>query len=383
MSEMIGMPKRAAIAIDDLLDNCAKVKAGDEVVLLAHIDGLYGGDNLVDPLVINWIQQAVQHRDANPTTIWIDEVAKKHEWRVPPVFLAALKMCDVFINHTFDLNVEEHKIIQEAAIEQNMTLVRNFATTPELLCSDWAQTPSRLISEIRFQACKHFKEGLPYQITDDNGTHLEGTIAPPSHPRFPLYQRRRWDGPGYHPFPEYIFPPINIKDTSGELVFNRMFPWWSRYIGISPIFDEFIRLIVEKGRITKIEGGQEADMLKRFLKSMEEKQGDAVYNFPEAHAGVHPNPLVGPHQLFHPLHRRIVEHSGTNCIHLHIGAPWPSEKYPYWLHITADILNATWRVGENLVIDRGHQTALDDPAVLEVAAQYPDRPGLKPWPKSF
>ena len=63
---------------------------------------------------------------------------------------------------------------------------------------------------------------------------------------------------------------------------------------------------------------------------------------------------------------------------MHIGAPWPSEKYPYWLHITADILDATWRVGDKLVLDRGYQTALDDPAVLEVAAKYPDRPGLNP-----
>jgi hypothetical protein len=68
---------------------------------------------------------------------------------------------------------------------------------------------------------------------------------------------------------------------------------------------------------------------------------------------------------------------------MHIGAPWPCEKYPYWMHITADILDATWRVGDTLVLDRGFQTALEDPAVLEVAAQYPDRPGLNPWPKNF
>lgn len=383
MYGLTGMPQGAAVAIDDLLDNCARVKAGDEVVIMAHMDGMYGGDNLVDPQVVAWIQAALQHRGANTSILWIDEVPKVHAWRVPPLMLAALKACDVFINHSFDLNIEEFKIIQETATECNTTLVRNFATTPGALCSVWAQTPHRLLSEIRFQSCKFFKAGLPYQITDENGTHLEGTIAPPSHPRFPVYQRRRWDGPGYHPFPEYIFPPINIKDTSGVVVFDRMLSWWSRYIGISPFFDDYIRLSVEKGRIAKIEGGREADALKRFLKSMEDRLGDSVYGFPEAHAGIHPNPFVGPHQLANPLHRRLVEHSGTNCIHLHIGAPWPSEKYPYWLHITADILDATWRVGENLVIDRGHQTALDDPAVLEVADQYPDRPGLVSSPKNY
>ena len=43
---MQGIPKEAAIAIGDLLDHCAKIKAGQEVLLLAQIDGLYGGDNL-------------------------------------------------------------------------------------------------------------------------------------------------------------------------------------------------------------------------------------------------------------------------------------------------------------------------------------------------
>jgi hypothetical protein len=39
---------------------------------------------------------------------------------------------------------------------------------------------------------------------------------------------------------------------------------------------------------------------------------------------------------------------------------------------------ATWRVGETLVHDQGHLTALDHPEVLAVAAKYPGRPGLGP-----
>lgn len=383
MSGTAGITRGAAIAIDDLLDNYARVKAGDEVVLLAHLDGLYGGDNLVDSRVIGWIQQAIQHRDANATTIWIDEVAKMHAWRVPPVFLAALKACDVFINHSFDLTIEELKIIQETATEYSTTLVRNFATTPELLTSAWALTPHDVLAEIRYQAGKHIEVGLPFEITDDNGTFLEGKIASPTHPRFPKYTQKRWDGPGYHPFPEWICPPVNIADTNGTLVFDRMLSWWSRYIGIGPIFKDFVRLTIKDGHITKIEGGEEADALKRFLKLLEKWYGDALYDFREFHAGMHPNTEIGPHLLSNPLHRRCVEHSGANCIHFHIGAPWPNKEYPYWPHITADILDATWRVGDKLVMDQGHQTALDAPEVLAVAEKFPDRPGLTPVPKNF
>ena len=384
MMEAMGIPGGAATAINDLLDNCSEIEPGDEVVLAAQIDGLYGGDNLVDPQAIAWIQGAIQSRGANPSILWIDEPPKLHAWRVPPVFMAALKTCVVFINHSYNLTVEELKTIQEAAIDYNTTLVRNYATTPGLLGSVWAQTPYELVSEIRYQACVPFESGgMPFQITDDRGTHIEGMVAPPSHPRFPTYMRRRNEGPGYRPFPEWVFPPINVKDTSGVVVFDRMLSWWSRYIGISPVFRDPICLTIEKNRITKIEGKDEADALRRFLKSMEPKLGDSVYDFPEIHSGVHPQAVVSPQQCDHPIIRRVVDHSDACNIHFHIGAPWPRPEYPYWLHITGDLRTATWRVGDQLIHDKGHLIALDHPKVKAIAEKYPDRPGLTPWPRSY
>jgi hypothetical protein len=380
----VGITRGAALAINDLLDNCLGVKAGDEVVIASHVDGLYGGDNLVDPQAIAWIQAALQARDANPSILWIDEPAKMHHWRVPPVFMAALKACKIFINNSFDLTIEELKIIQETATEYGVTLGRNYATTPGLLNSPWVQTPYELVSEIRYQACIPFgKGGMPYEIKDDNGTHITGRIAPPSHPRFPTYTRRRNEGPGYRPFPEWVFPPINVTDTNGTIVFDRMLSWWSRYIGISPVFKDPIQLTVEKSRITRIEGKEEAAALRNFLKLMEPKLGQEAYNFPEIHSGVHPQAVVAPQQCDHPLIRRVVDHSESCNIHFHIGAPWPRPEYPYWLHITGDVRTATWRIGDHLVHDKGHLTALDHPKVKEVAAKYPDRPGLTPWPRSF
>ena len=84
MNGMEGMPRGAAIVIDDLLDHCAEIRPGREVVLFAQVDGLYGGDA-------------------------------------------------------------------------------------------WAQPPYELVSRIRYQASTLFQEGLPFQLTADNGTHLEGS----------------------------------------------------------------------------------------------------------------------------------------------------------------------------------------------------------------
>jgi hypothetical protein len=51
------------------------------------------------------------------------------------------------------------------------------------------------------------------------------------------------------------------------------------------------------------------------------------------------------------------------------------------MHVTVDIRDAIWRVGENLVHDRGGLTALDHPEVLAVDAKYPGRPGVNPEPR--
>lgn len=142
-----GIPKGAVIAINDLLDNCAKIQPGQEVLLLAHIDGLYGGDNLVDQEAISWIQSAIQTRGANASVLWIDEPAKAHAWRFPPVVKAAMSGCDVLINHSFNLVTEEILEFREYIAERKVRMVRNFATTTPLLCTAWAQTPYELVAK--------------------------------------------------------------------------------------------------------------------------------------------------------------------------------------------------------------------------------------------
>jgi len=382
--ESVGITRGAALAISDMLDTCCQIKPGDEVVIASHVDGLHGGDNIVDTQAVAWIQAAIQARDANPTILWIDEPVKPHKWRVPPVFLAALRASDVFINNSFDLTVEEIKAVMETATEYNVTLCRNYATTTGLLNSPWVQTPYELPTEIRYEESKFFGDGnLPFWVTDDNGTHFEGTILPADHPRYPTYTRRRNEGPGYRPFPEWIHPPINLADVNGIIVFDRMLSWWSRYIGISPFFKDPIRLTVENSRITNIEGKNEADALRRFLKDIEAVLGEDAYNVPEMHCGVHPCPVVAPQQCSNTLVQRIVDHSATYCVHFHIGAPWPRRQYPYWMHMTGDLVTATWKIGDNILVDKGHNTVLDLPRIKEIDAKYPDRPGLGPWPKSF
>ncbi len=379
MGSLAEIPQGALIAINDLLDQCARIQPGQEVVLLAHIDGLHGGDNLVDHDAVSWIQSAVQRRGANASVLWIDEVMQPHAWRFPPVVKAALTASDILINNSFDITVEEIMEFRHFIEERKVLMVRNFATTASLLNTTWAQTPYELVSEIRYQASLPFKAGVSWQLTDGNGTHLTGKINPaygPNHRWFPTYSTRREEAGHYRPWPEWVIPPIRLSAVSGIFVFDRMLSWWSRYIGISPYFEKSIRLTVKNGRIVAIEGGNEADALRKFLDAMHRRLGEGVYDLNCLHFGVHPQADVKSHQCPNILYRRLIEHSHCSNIHIHIGAPPATEDYPYWMHCTGDIRTATFRVGDTLLHDRGRLTALDNPAVIAVAARYPNRPGL-------
>lgn len=368
---MASIPKQAAVTLNDMLDTCGEVKPGEHVLILANVDGLYGGPNLVDEQAVGWIQAAVQMREARASVLWIDEIMKQHEWGVPRMVKAALAGADLFINNSFELTTEEIRELREVLGQHGTRMVRNFATTAPLLASTWAQTPYELVAEIRMRAAAPFQGGLPWRITDPNGTELEGTIGAPQGNQ---YAQPR--GPESKPFPEWVYPPINIEHTTGVLVFDRTLSWWSRYIGISPFFAEPVRLTVDDGRVRKIEGGMEAEALQRFLDSLVPRLGDAVYDFVAVHSGIHPNAVLEPHQCFDLARRRWVEHAHTCNIHFHIGNVRRRPNWPYMLHITADIRESTWDVGDTRYLDKGHLFVLDDPVVRAIAARYPNRPGL-------
>jgi len=150
-----------------------------------------------------------------------------------------------------------------------------------------------------------------------------------------------------------------------------------------PYFSTPIELTIKNERITDIKGGTEADALRSFMAAMVDRLGNSVYDFNALHFGIHPQAVVAPHQCPNVLVRRIIDHSNSCNLHVHVGNPSPTAEYPYWMHITGDIRKPTWRVGNTLVYDRGHLITLDDPAVIAVAKKYPGRPGLDATPRQF
>lgn len=381
------VPQRASIVIEDMLENCAELQAGQEVLLIAHIDGLNGSDNMVESPVIDWVHAAIERRGANSSVLWIDEQQDSIEdWRMPPIVEAAMRASDLVIIHSFHIELEEFGAIQDVLRDYQVPLVRNFCTTAALMTSDWAYTPYEIVSEIRYQTADAFTIGGSWTLENENGTSLEGSIgryrplgASEDAPTYALYRQDTF----YRPFPEWVIPPMRQDNVNGVIVLDRALSWWTRWIGISPFFEDEVRLEVRDGVITSITGGREAESIKAFIdREIVPVAGERAWMFTRMHPGVHPNARITETQCPNILHRRLIDHSHMSNIHMHFGdllEPLP-EYNNIGIHLTGDLQNSTWAVDGKAVIDQGYNMMLQHPRVLEVAARYPGRPGLDPLP---
>ena len=157
MSVITSMPRRVAIAINDLVDSCAEIKSGQQVLIVAASDGLTGGVNVVDEAAIAWIQAAVQQRGAFASVLWTDIPSPIHAWRVPPVVKAAVEGIDVMISHAFDLPFEE---------------------LYELRGADWCQTCLSLITFVRERRCRVTRPRFYANADSASRTSIFATLVP-------------------------------------------------------------------------------------------------------------------------------------------------------------------------------------------------------------
>ena len=380
MAIQVGIPKAAMTSLVDMVDNCAEVKPGMEVLIVAHKDGLYGGDNLVDEEAVAWTASVIQSRGANCSILWIDDPQNPHEWRYPPIMKGAIENADMVICTSFHITTTEISEMRKHVEAANTWMVRMFPVTAPLLMSDWAQTPYELVTTIRHVSSDPFMKHMSkFVLTDPNGTHLEGyTLLPVKREGIPgvAYGKPRKETGRYAPWPEWLHTQVRCKDVNGVFKFNRMLGWWAIHIGIEPEWEIPVTIEIKDSRMVKISGGPEAEKIERFLHELEEKVGEKIWLFDTFHFGVHPNAYVEEEQCPHVLHRRLINHSHSSNLHWHLGSAPAHDGYPYWPHITGDIRNATLKVGDVLAYDNGYLCALDDPEVAEVAAKYPGRPGV-------
>lgn len=368
------IPQRAAIAVADLLDNCARVQPGQHVLLLCALDGLHGGRNLIDEQAVSWIQTGIQQRGAHATTLWTDMPLHPDvywsrtsnavpAWDLPPIVKGAMASADLVINHLVDYWTEgELK-------DRVPNYFYNMATTSRLLSSAWALTPWELVAEIRVRAAAMVTVGAPWAITHSNGTQVRGKVGQVN----PRYGDLR-----YGPFPEGVFPSLPTVAAEGTLIFDRTGPHWARHIGLPLQFSQPVRMTLEEGKIVDIRGGMEAETFRDFFKALSHHLGDAAYEMRGIHGGAHPYAKVSEHECPDAYYRAFIEHHGAHSMHFHLGNSHHAPDYPFNVHVSAELQGATVQIGDNVVYKDGRLTAFDHPEVRKIAARYPDRPGVEP-----
>jgi len=387
MSSVSLIPKQAAIAVGDIIDNCAKVKPGMNVLLVAGNDGIYGGVNIVDSETISWLHSAIVQRGADATVIWCDIPYRpmvlwgdgadpSKAWRVPKIVAAAMKGADCIISNAVDLTFEE-ELRETADIleEHNIPYARNMATTGSLLTSNWGLTPYELVSEIRVQACALAVPGAKWVMTHPNGSHIEGYVVKPEDMDDYAHYR---DIGVYRPFPEGVWSSIRARDAEGVGIINEIGVIWARHIGVPCPFKQPVKVFIEKGQIKKFEGGAEAETLTRFYQFISKYLGDAAYEVRGFHGGVHPSAILEPHQCPNAPYRHFIEHHYWSSFHFHMGNSRRSKTFPYLMHISAELRGGDLKIGDKYVYRNGRITTADHPKVRAIAEKYKDRPGLEP-----
>jgi hypothetical protein len=175
-----------------------------------------------------------------------------------------------------------------------------------------------------------------------------------------------------------VFPSLPTVGAEGVLVFDTTGPHWARHIGVPCEFSAPVRVTLEQGQVTGIQGGAEGDVLRDFFAALAHHLGTAAYQMRGFHGGAHPHALVSEQECPDPYYRAFVEHHGAHSMHFHLGNSHFAERYPYNVHVSAELKGATVKIGESVVYEKGRLTAFDHAEVLKVGARYPGRPGVSP-----
>ena len=249
-----------------ILDDCARVKAGEQVLIITDTELFKIGQVLA---------AAVYERHAEPIMAVIKP--REMDGQEPPVPVAeAMKQADVVLAPV-SRSITHTRAVKEAASAGARILVMT-AFTERLMISGGIEADFRAQRPVCEKLADLFNEADTARLTTLAGTDLAMNI-----------EGRRGnaltcvvDKPGmFSPVPniEANVSPIE-GSAEGKIVVDASIP----YIGIG-LLREPVKMTVNKGFITEIQGGYQADVLRRDLES---KNDPNVYNIAELGVGLNP-----------------------------------------------------------------------------------------------
>lgn len=252
-------------------------KAGDKILIIT--------DTAMDPILWQGLSKAAEEMDIEPV-VTIMKPRETHAMDpIEPIRRAAmgddLSLC-IYLTST----AMAHAPITEDLVQRGQRFILMEELTPAMLSPDGpAGADYHAINALGQKVAKIFTEGETVRVRSAGGTDLTASIkGRPGRSIAGLPLRLRPDGGGGCAFPDGESHVCPVEGTGeGTVVFDLT----AHSVGA---IKEPLRLTIERGMVTKIEGGQEAQIWRDIL----EKHGDAgSYNAP-AEIALGLNPKVTP-----------------------------------------------------------------------------------------
>lgn len=347
----------ARICIKDI----ARPEPGQKILFLNELSPR------VDEDAIRALAAVAQLEGAEVTSMWVPQLDQSWWQAVPDQVIAAIEASNIVVYSHYTIG-RAHKQIHKAIFEKGVIRIRNYGANIRTLMSDWARFPMELYDEIDMRLLKLMRTSKTFRIIDDLGTDVTGELGLALNDVSKVKVRR--ESKNRH-FPPGTLPPTKAKNTQGVLFTQHTYPWGAKLWGLpETLFENPVKLTVENNRVTKVEGGREADLYRKAMDyiAVKSKVGDEIFKIDSWHGGSHHKAHAPVSSSIDPVLWHQFNHHHPSFLHFHIGGD-PDRDYgtPFMTHIMASVLNGTLYLDGEKVIDHGRLMVLEDPEIIAKA----------------
>lgn len=249
-----------------LVGHCTDVQPGEQALVVM--------DRLTDPALGEALYAALREAGADAFVLTCDEV-RTDSGEPSPAVAAAMLASDVIftavqvsITHTDAVNAVCARGGRVAALTQ---------WVPEMMAGGGIDADFRAIEPKVMRMAKIWDEGSTVRVTTKLGTDM--TLDIRGRQGSPHAKTGVVRSGTFHPIPD-IESPVSPVTGHGTIVCDASIP----YLGIG-ILKEPVTLKVVDGRVTSIEGGEAADVVRAAWESLDDPN---VYNLAELGIGMNP-----------------------------------------------------------------------------------------------
>ena len=328
----------AAGGARNLLIDCARIRPGDDVLLLTEPPGLGHYDDDLGP----YLAAAAEALGARARLLAAPQVAGPAE--TPADVMAAIGAADhvIFLTRTGD-QLRFHPL--PGVGSKTMCYALDF----EYLGDRFATTPFALMTELQARLSRRLAAAGSYRITCPNGTDLTANIVPDD--------ARAGGDFTVRTFPAMILPPFPATAANGVLAVSHALT--STYIhdypdSVIPL-PETVRLTIEAGRIVGIDAEPElAARIERQLARVAGLFGGEALSLNSWHCGLNPATYYPAPALANIDRWSGIAFGSPRYTHFHMCGDAPGD-------VCGQVFDATIELDGEIVWDRGRLAFFESP----------------------